>query len=93
MHFLNRTCETWEYSIDRCNAESLIDTIGRVIHKGNLESKDIYTLNKYRGKLKYYLSQYKYKYDNRLDSYTFSCKVHVLMYDIASYLKNKLGIS
>lgn len=92
MNFLNRTCETWEYSIARCNAEALIDTIECIIHKRNLESKDIHTLNKYSGKLKYYLSQYKYRYDNRLNSYLFSCKVNILMQDITSYLKNVLGV-
>ena len=91
MGILNRTSAMWEYTIAKYNVLSVLDTVECVINKRNLESEDIYKLNKYRGRLKYYFDQYKYRYENNLNMYTFSCKVNVCMQDILSYIKNRLG--
>lgn len=91
MGILCSTAATWEYTIAKYNVLSVLDTVECVINKRNLESEDIYKLNKYRRRLKYYLDQYKYRYENNLNTYTFSCKVNVCMQDILSYIKNRLG--
>lgn len=83
----------WEYDRDRRYVDALLNTIDTFTHKKSLEPKDINTLNKYKGRLKYYLSQYKYRYENRLRTYKFSDKVNVCMQDIVMYLKDELGIS
>lgn len=82
----------WEYDRDRRYADALLNTIDAFTHKKNLEPKDINILNKYKGRLKYYLSQYKYRYENKLISYKFSDRVNVCMQDIVMYLKDELGI-
>lgn len=91
MGILCSTAVTWEYTIAKYNVLSVLDTVECVINKRNLESEDIYKLNKCRGRLKYYLGQYKYRYENNLNTYTFSCKVNVCMQDILSYIKDRLG--
>lgn len=91
MGILCSTAATWEYTIAKYNVLSVLDTVECVINKRNIESEDIYKLNKYRGRLKYYLGQYKYRYENNLNTYTFSCKVNVCMQDILSYIKDRLG--
>ena len=91
MGILCSTAATWEYTIAKYNVLSVLDTVECVINKRNLESEDICKLNKYIGRLKYYLGQYKYRYENNLNTYTFSCKVNVCMQDILSYIKDRLG--
>ena len=91
MGILCSTAVTWEYTIAKYNVLSVLDTVECVINKRNLESEGIYKLNKYRRRLKYYLGQYKYRYENNLNTYTFSCKVNVCMQDILSYIKDRLG--
>jgi len=51
MGILCSTAATWEYTIAKYNVLSVLDTVDCVINKRNLESEDIYKLNKYRGRL------------------------------------------
>ena len=83
----------WEYSLDRCYADALLNTIDAFTHKKNLEPKDINKLNKYKGRLKYYLSQHKYRREHKLSLYKFSCRINICVDDIVMYLKDELGIS
>lgn len=94
MSILNSTTSDWEYNIAKQNAKTLIDTVDGIINRRNTSSESIRKLNKYIGRLKYYLGQYKYRCENNLNSYVFSCKVNICMQDIVSYIikcKGTLG--
>ena len=91
MSILNSTTSDWEYNIAKQNAKTLIDTIDCIISRRNTSSESIRKLNKYIGRLKYYLGQYKYRCENNLNSYVFSCKVNICIQDIVSYIKDRLG--